>query len=117
MSVIVASDGTAPAPATVTLTWPADTSTPWAGPLFLLGGLFLVAGVVLYVLGIRHARALPGSASEGSAAAAKTEPIELPAGPEGEDKGVIAATPSRRSLSARAPCSRPPSSSWPRRSR
>ena len=33
VSVLVASDGKADAPADVTLKWPLDTATPWAGPL------------------------------------------------------------------------------------
>ncbi|MFX6118611.1 hypothetical protein ABTE85_20350, partial [Acinetobacter baumannii] len=33
MSVLVASDGSAPAPTNITVTWPIDNSTPWAGPL------------------------------------------------------------------------------------
>jgi len=103
MSVIVASDGTAPAPETISVTWPADNSTPWAGPLFVLGGLFLVGGVVLYILGIRHARRSRGPRRKGPPPLPPTEPIAIASGEPGEDKGVIAATPSRRSLSGRRP--------------
>lgn len=102
VSVVVASDGTAPAPATVTVTWPADTSTPWAGPLFLLGGLFLVAGVVLYVLGIRHVRRSRGPRRKGPPPLPRTEPIAIAGSEEPDaDKGVVAASPRRRSLSSR----------------
>ncbi|MEN2740749.1 glycosyl transferase [Microbacterium sp. X-17] len=105
MSVVVASDGTAPAPATVTVTWPADNATPWAGPLFLLGGLFLIGGVVLYILGIRHARRSRGPRRKGPPPLPKTEPISIAAADDeaagDEAKGVVSTTPSRRSLSSR----------------
>ncbi|WP_022881078.1 hypothetical protein [Gryllotalpicola ginsengisoli] len=56
VSVIIATDGKNPAPSHVSLTWPTDTATPWAGPLIVLGGVLLVVGIVLYVLAIRHVR-------------------------------------------------------------
>ena len=56
ISVIVASDGTAPAPTNLTLSWPADNSTPWAGPLIVGGALVLLIGLVLYVLALLHLR-------------------------------------------------------------
>ena len=56
MSVLIASDGTAPAPANVSVTWPIDDSTPWAGPLIVGGGIVLLAGLVLYLICIRHVR-------------------------------------------------------------
>jgi hypothetical protein len=100
MSLIVATDGTAVAPEAITVTWPADTATPWAGPLFVLGGLFLIGGVVLYILGIRHARRSRGPRRKGPPPLPPTQPIDVAAA-DAEDKGVIAATPSRRSLSSR----------------
>ena len=56
ISVIVASDGTAPAPTNLTLSWPADNSTPWAGPLIVGGALVLLIGLVLYLLALLHLR-------------------------------------------------------------
>ncbi|GAB3616848.1 hypothetical protein GCM10027416_14050 [Okibacterium endophyticum] len=56
MSVIIASDGVAPAPEDIELSWPLNNSTPWAGPLIALGFLLLVVGIVLYFLGLRHMR-------------------------------------------------------------
>ena len=56
MSVIVASDGTAPAPADVRLSWAADNSTPWAGPLLVGGAVLLFIGLVLYILALLHLR-------------------------------------------------------------
>jgi hypothetical protein len=49
-SLLLASDGTKPAPSTITMTFPNDTSTPWAIPLMVLGGLLIIAGGALFVL-------------------------------------------------------------------
>ncbi len=48
-SLLLASDGTKPAPTSITMTFPNDTSTPWAIPLMVLGGLLMVAGGALLV--------------------------------------------------------------------
>lgn len=93
MSVIVAADGTGPAPSSVTLTWPVDSSTPWAGPLIIGGGVVLLVGVFLYILGIRHVRRSRGPRRRGLPLPA-TEPIDLAV--EGEDKGVVSAGRPRR---------------------
>ena len=93
MSVLVASDGSAPAPANVSVSWPIANSTPWAGPLIVAGGVVLAVGVFLYFLGIRHARRSRGPRRKGLPLAV-TEPIDLAV--EGADKGVISSTPSTR---------------------
>ncbi|MCI2958156.1 hypothetical protein MN032_10655 [Agromyces atrinae] len=57
ISILVASDGTAPAPADLSVSWPLDNSTPWAGPLLLGGGLFFLLGLYLLATGfIQHRR-------------------------------------------------------------
>ncbi|MFT4211656.1 MAG: glycosyl transferase [Microbacterium sp.] len=99
MSVLVASDGSAPAPDSVTISWPRANATPWAGPLIVLGGLFLVAGIALYVLGIRHARRSRGPRRKAPPPLEATQPIDIAV--ESADKGVIAATPARRGLGRR----------------
>lgn len=96
MSVLVAADGTAPAPAKLSVTWPTGVTTPWAGPLIVGGGIMLAIGVVLYVLGVRHARRSRGPRRKGIPVA-HTEPIDLSV--ESADKGVISSTPTRRQLS------------------
>ena len=96
MSLLIASDGTAPAPASISVTWPLQNSTPWAGPLIVAGGLLLAAGIVLYLLGVRHARRSRGPRRKGLPLPA-TEPIDLSV--ESADKGVITAAPTRRQLS------------------
>lgn len=60
ISVIIASDGTAPAPSRVELTWPVSYSTPWAGPLIIGGGVLLLLGLFLYIWGLVHMRRTRG---------------------------------------------------------
>ncbi len=56
ISVIIASDGTAAAPNNITLSWPSDNSTPWAGPLIVGGALLLLIGLILYLWALLHLR-------------------------------------------------------------
>ena len=93
MSVLVASDGTLPAPSNVSVSWPIPNSTPWAGPLIVGGGVIMAIGVLLYILGIRHARRSRGPRRKGLPLPV-TEPIDLAV--EGADKGVISSTPATR---------------------
>ncbi len=99
MSVIVASDGSAPAPASLTVTWPIQNATPWAGPLIVGGGILMLVGVFLYILAIRHVRRSRGPRRKALPPLPETEPIDLAV--TDADKGVITATPSRRSLAQR----------------
>ncbi|MCS5733043.1 hypothetical protein [Herbiconiux daphne] len=55
-SVIVASDGSQPAPTTIKISWPIANATPWVGPLLVAGVAFLLAGLVLLILGLLHMR-------------------------------------------------------------
>ncbi|WP_336628366.1 MULTISPECIES: glycosyl transferase [unclassified Microbacterium] len=77
VSVLVASDGKADAPADVTVKWPLDTATPWAGPLMVAGGAFLLLGLVLYVLAIRHSRRGRGPRRKAPPPLPATEPIDV----------------------------------------
>jgi hypothetical protein len=56
VSVLIASDGTKAAPTDITVAWPTDTSTPWAGPLIVGGALIALIGFVIYLLGLLHLR-------------------------------------------------------------
>ncbi|WP_129586630.1 hypothetical protein [Microterricola viridarii] len=56
ISILVATDGTAPAPKNIRISWPLDNSTPWAGPLIAGGGILLLVGLVLYLLALLHLR-------------------------------------------------------------
>lgn len=76
VSVIVASDGTKPAPDRITINWPLDSRTPFAGPL-IVGGIVVAAfGVLMYVLAIRHLRRSRGPRRGGG------KPPKLPRGPK-----------------------------------
>lgn len=55
-SLLLASDGTKPAPAKVSMTFPNDTSTPWAVPLMVLGGLLILAGIFIALGGAAAVR-------------------------------------------------------------
>ncbi|MCU1571108.1 MAG: hypothetical protein JWR33_1849 [Naasia sp.] len=60
VSVLIASDGTLPAPSEVRLSWPLSHSTPWAGPLIIGGGVLLLVGLFLYIWGLVHMRKTRG---------------------------------------------------------
>ncbi|BDZ51151.1 hypothetical protein GCM10025867_33920 [Frondihabitans sucicola] len=60
ISLIVASDGSDPAPKTVSVTWPLSTATPLVGPLLSAGLLVFIIGILLFVWAIRHHRRTRG---------------------------------------------------------
>jgi hypothetical protein len=64
-TLLLASDGTKPAPASISMTFPNDTSTPWAVPLMVLGALLIVGGIVLAVLSTRRPGTGGGADGEG----------------------------------------------------
>ena len=78
ISVLLASDGTSPAPSDVEISWPLDNSTPWAGPLIVGGALVFVVGLLLLVSGFvnhRRSRGPRRNVPKGSRA-------KLPSGPK-----------------------------------
>jgi hypothetical protein len=89
MSVLVATDGTQPAPGQVSVTWPLQTATPWAGPLIVGGGILMVIGVFLYILGIRRLRRSRGPRRKSPPPLPETEPDDLSV--QAPEKGVISA--------------------------
>lgn len=56
VSILIASDGAAPAPSTVGVTWPLDQRTPLAGPLIVGGLFFLLLGIGFYLWALSHLR-------------------------------------------------------------
>ncbi|GAA4365952.1 hypothetical protein GCM10023152_00630 [Agromyces bauzanensis] len=56
ISVLLASDGAAPAPTDLTVSWPLDNSTPMAGPLIAGGALVFLVGTALLIAGFMHHR-------------------------------------------------------------
>lgn len=96
MSILVATDGTAPAAEAATVTWPTGVTTPWAGPLIVAGGILFLIGLVLYALALRHLRRSRGPRRKGVPALPEDDQGEL----DGGTKGVISASPVRRALTA-----------------
>lgn len=60
MSVIAVSNGTDPAPSSVSVTWPLDNSTPWSGTLILIGAIALIIGIILMLWAFTHMRRTRG---------------------------------------------------------
>ncbi|MDQ0258290.1 hypothetical protein J2W20_000165 [Sinomonas atrocyanea] len=48
--LLLASDGKAPAPQDVTITWPSHATMPWAVPLIVIGALLILAAAALVLL-------------------------------------------------------------------
>ncbi|MEB0303460.1 hypothetical protein, partial [Mucilaginibacter sp. 5C4] len=40
----------------VSITWPVDNSTPWAGPLIMGGAILALVGLILYLWALLHLR-------------------------------------------------------------
>jgi hypothetical protein len=56
ISVLIVSDGVKPAPATVSVTWLLDNSTPFAGPLVVAGAIVLLLGLGFLLWAVNHVR-------------------------------------------------------------
>lgn len=87
-SVLIAYDGTKDAPDDITVSWPLDRTTPWAGPLMAAGGAVLLVGLILYVLGIRHQRRGRGPRRKGPGPLPVTEPIDIRTLPPAERAAI-----------------------------
>jgi hypothetical protein len=72
-SLLLAADGTKPAPSSITMTFPNDTSTPWAIPLMVLGGLLIIAGGALLVLKPKPGNRTGGGTGGGSTFARRAQ--------------------------------------------
>ncbi|MDP9981751.1 hypothetical protein J2W14_001135 [Pseudarthrobacter oxydans] len=94
-SLLLATDGTKPAPASITMTFPNDTSTPWAVPLMVIGGLLILAGAALLVLkpksGTRTGTGDGGSGNGGEPAPGFKDSASKDTAPRGSE--VQAAAP------------------------
>lgn len=95
MAVLIAADGQNPAPSDIALSWAIDNSTPWAGPLIVLGGIALIVGILLYVLGIRHMRRSRGPRRRGVPPLPETQPISV-GELDAAEKGVISSSAKKR---------------------
>ncbi len=92
-SLLLASDGTKPAPSQISMTFPNDTSTPWAIPLMVLGGLLILAGAALLVL-----KSKPGKADDGD----NNTPDNTTPGKGSTAKGSLFARRARAQAASRA---------------
>jgi len=99
MSVLIATDGTEAAPGTLELSWPISNSTPWAGPLIVLGSILMAFGVFLYILAIRHVRRSRGPRRKGPPPLPETQPLDTLS--EAPERGVITSRTAQRSVLAR----------------
>ncbi|WP_314191169.1 hypothetical protein [uncultured Arthrobacter sp.] len=64
-TLLLAADGKKPAPSSISMTFPNDTSMPWAVPLMVLGGLLVLAGGALLVLKPKAGGSRDGGSSDG----------------------------------------------------
>ncbi len=97
VSVIVASDGTKPAPDRLRVTWPVDSSTPWAFPLIIGGLVVLLIGIALYLWGLYAHRKARGPRRKGGPKMPK-----LPKAPRYKPSKAVEATPRGRRAAGRA---------------
>lgn len=56
VALLVATDGTKPAPSKISITWPLDNSTPFATPLIVGGIGVLLLGLLAFIWALVHAR-------------------------------------------------------------
>jgi len=97
VSLMILSDGIAPAPGNITLTWPLDNSTPWVVPLVSAGGGLLIFGLVMLLWAINHMRSSRGP---------RRKPPKMPKLPRpqkfqpSKPKAVSGAKSGRRSIGA-----------------
>ena len=56
ISVMIVSDGIAPAPAELSVTWLLDNSTPFAGPLVVAGTIVFLLGLAFLLWAVNHVR-------------------------------------------------------------
>jgi hypothetical protein len=67
-SLLLAADGKKPATSYISMTFPNDTSMPWAVPLMVLGGLLMIAGGALLVLKPKGGAPRDGGSADGGSA-------------------------------------------------
>ena len=91
ISVIVAGDGTKAAPNQIRVTWPVDSSTPFAFPLIIGGLVLLVVGIGLYLWGLYAIRKSRGPRRKGGPKMPK-----LPKAPKYKPSKAVEATPKGR---------------------
>ena len=95
-SLLLAADGKKPAPSSISMTFPNDTSMPWAVPLMVLGGLLIVAGGALLVLKPKGGAPRDGGSSDNGSAGGGS------VGKAGDKQGSLFARRARAKAAAKA---------------
>jgi hypothetical protein len=95
-SLLLAADGKKPAPSSISMTFPNDTSMPWAVPLMVLGGLLILAGGALLVLKPKSGAPRGGGSSDGGS------PSSGPADKGADKQGSLFARRARAKAAAKA---------------
>lgn len=95
-SLLLAADGKKPAPSSISMTFPNDTSMPWAVPLMVLGGLLILAGGALLVLKPKGAAPRDGGSPDGGS------PSSGPADKGADKQGSLFARRARAKAAAKA---------------
>ncbi len=95
VSVLIAADGTAPAPGTITITWPLDNSAPWSGPLILGGVIALLLGLIVFVWALVDSRRGPRRGSGRLRRAPRPPRMKRRSGRKGSTAGTDVAVPDR----------------------
>jgi hypothetical protein len=97
ISLIVASNGTDPAPSKVSVTWPLSTATPLVGPLVSGGLLVFIIGILLLIWAIAHHRRTRGPRrSSGSGKRPKVSRRERQGSVRAERKAALGSGSGRR---------------------
>ncbi|MGG7442548.1 hypothetical protein ACQ7DA_07230 [Zafaria sp. J156] len=94
-SLLLSADGTEPAPATITVTWPNDASTPFAVPAIIAGALLIVLGLALAVRAGRGGRGRGGPARATAPTGQGGAPQRAGAATTAQTERTSAAAPAR----------------------
>ncbi|MBT2586184.1 hypothetical protein [Arthrobacter sp. ISL-95] len=112
-SLLVAGDGTKPAPSSISMTFPNNATTPWAVPLIVLGIIIILVGAALpfiaKALGNRHkgddddqpsdggtTTTLPVQSATTQSSDVKSPEVQSPAGDENRRRGAGTEGPALR---------------------
>lgn len=96
-SFMLVSDGAAPAPRNISLTWPVDNSTPWSGPLIVGGALLLLVGLGLLLWALAHMRKARGPRRKAPKMPKLPKPPKYKPVKRGKPKAVESSGSGRRS--------------------
>ncbi|MBW4033192.1 MAG: hypothetical protein HIU88_11115 [Acidobacteria bacterium] len=95
-TVIIMSDGTKPAPKSLSITWPLDNSAPWSGPLIIAGIGALLLGLGAFLWALVHARRRRGPRRKQPRLPRNPKPPQLKRGRLGTQPAIAAPSRGRR---------------------